>query len=257
MAVFEALERALKKISVDFYLIGAQSRDVWTNHIDLKGKRTTADIDYLVYVKDHETWKELINYLKIEERFKQDEKLPYRFYKEGIIDLIPFGGIEQDGEIILENPTTELSVVGCKEVTLDESITEGNFKIITLPGLCILKLVAYYEKPDIRAKDFDDYLFLVINYHDIAGEELFMGNHDDLIADDFELRAASARMLGRHLAPVLNKNDKLKNKIISVLEDKLKGFSHYEIDQMYEADKEDGTVLVLKLVSETIKGIND
>ena len=37
-SVFSALERALKHLDVDFYLIGAQSRDVWTNHIELKGK---------------------------------------------------------------------------------------------------------------------------------------------------------------------------------------------------------------------------
>lgn len=257
ISVFEALERALKNIEVDFYLIGAQSRDVWINHLDLKEKRTTADIDYLVYIKDHNTWNELIKYLTKEENFKQDEKLPYRFYQDGIVDLIPFGEIEEDGEVVLENLRTELSVVGCKEVAENETITEGYFKIIKLPGLCILKLIAYGEKPDNRAKDFDDYLFLVRNYHEIAGDELFMGNYDDLIEDDFDLMAASARMLGRHLKPTLNSNESLKNKILSVLKGKLMKFKHEEIDEMYLVDKEDSTVIRLKLISETIKGIND
>lgn len=56
--IFDALERALIKFDVDFYLIGAQSRDVWTNHLNLT-KRTTRDIDYFVYVKDRNVWNQL------------------------------------------------------------------------------------------------------------------------------------------------------------------------------------------------------
>ena len=255
--IFEALERALKRFDINFYLIGAQSRDVWTNHLSLE-KRTTRDIDYCVLVKDHETWKMLNEYLINEEKFKRDEEKPYRFYFGEIVDLIPFGGIEEDGEVILDNPTTELSVYGCKEVTEDAVVIEGNFKVVTLPGLCIMKLVAYNEKPDSRAKDFDDYLFLVKNYHEIAGEELFAGNYDDLIKDDFEMQTASARMLGRHMTLILNKNKVLKDKVIKILQHQLKRFNYEEVDQMYKVrERDDEIVLKLKLVSETIKGIND
>ena len=38
--IFDALERALIKFDIDYYLIGAQSRDIWTNHLPLE-KRTT------------------------------------------------------------------------------------------------------------------------------------------------------------------------------------------------------------------------
>lgn len=255
--VFAALERALRHLDVDFYLIGAQSRDVWTNHIELKGKRTTADIDYLVYVKDRDTWNTLIQYLLKNEAFTRDKNLPYRFYKEGTIDLIPFGGIEEAGEVLLDEPAMDLSVVGCKEVTELASIAEGDFKIITLPGLCVLKLVAYGEKPDHRAKDYSDFLFLLQNYHAIAGEELFYGVYDDLIEGDFELVVSAARMLGRQLKPILIINDQLKGKILGVLQAKLSGFSLLAIEQMYAADKNDNKVLEFKLVAETIKGIND
>ena len=33
--VFDALERALQQFDIDFYLIGAQARDVWTNHLNI------------------------------------------------------------------------------------------------------------------------------------------------------------------------------------------------------------------------------
>jgi len=52
--VFDGLESALDKLVVDFYLIGAQSRDVWTAHLDID-HRVTKDIDYCVYVPDRAT----------------------------------------------------------------------------------------------------------------------------------------------------------------------------------------------------------
>src|SRR5215469_18122468 len=99
--IFEALERAFKKFDIDFYLIGAQSRDVWTNHLNLE-KRTTRDIDYCVFIKDDVTWQSLVEYLVSTEGFTRDEKEPYRFCHGEIVDLIPFGGIEQNGEVILD-----------------------------------------------------------------------------------------------------------------------------------------------------------
>lgn len=252
-SVFDALERALHQLDVDFYLIGAQSRDVWIEHLNLKGKRTTTDIDYLVYVKDRETWDALVKYLD-EEGFQRDEELPYRF---GNIDLIPIGGIVQNGEVLLEDPAISLSVVGCKEVTEQASVQEGNFKIITLPGLCILKLIAFDEKPDQRAKDYDDYLYLVQRYYEIGGAEVFSVEHEDLITDDFDYTIASARLLGRQMQQVLSVNEGLRNKVMEILKSRLRGFSFEEIDQMYAVDKKDEKVEEFKLVAETLKGILD
>ncbi len=255
--IFEALERAFRKFDIDYYLIGAQSRDVWTNHLNLD-KRITRDIDYSVFINDRESWNNLTDYLVNMEHFKRDVKEPYRFYFNGIVDLIPFGGIEQNGEVVLDNPRTELSVYGCKEVMEEAVIIEGNFKVITLAGLCIMKLIAYDENPGQRTKDFDDYLFIVGNYHEIAGEQLFQGYYDDLIDGDFELQIASARMLGRHMTPILNRNALLKAKIKYILHRKLRHFNDGEIDQMYKVrDRNDDLVLRLKLISETIKGIDD
>lgn len=222
-SIFDALERALKKFNVDFYLIGAQSRDVWTNHLSLRDKRTTRDIDYCVYVNDYATWQALTEYLVNEEGFTRDQKEPYRFYYGEIVDLIPFGGIEQNGEVVLENPTTELSVYGCREVTEDAALIEGSFKVVTLPGLCIMKLIAFDEKPDRRAKDIDDFLFILKNYGEIAGEQLFEEPYEDLIEGDFETHIAAARMLGRHIAQIVNKNAGLKEKMMNILRQRLRG----------------------------------
>lgn len=255
--IFDALERALKLFDVDFYLIGAKSRDVWINHLDLN-IRTTRDIDYSVFVKDRETWNQLTEYLINSEGFERDKKEPYRFYLGEIVDLIPFGGLEENGEVVLDNPSTEISVFGCKEVTEEAIIMEGGYKVISLPGLCILKLIAWDEKPGIRNKDLEDFLFIMNNYSEIAGELLYEGTYDDLIEGDFEMAVASARMLGRHMKPLLNKNLSLNTNITKILRTQLKGFEQKEIDEMYQFKEfNDKLVINMKLISEILKGIKD
>lgn len=256
---FEVLELAFKKYGIDYYLIGARARDLWTDHIALGEKRTTEDVDFWIYINEHEQYKNLVKDLVETYGFKRDEQEPYRFYFNGTIDLIPFGGIEKDGAVLLENPPTELSVYGTKEAVANAEIVEGAFKVVTLPGLCVLKLIAFYEKPDIRAKDLEDFYFLLENYGEIAGDQLFEGvEHEDLIKDNFELTLASARLLGRQIKNITSGSHELSIKLIQILESRLNGFSELEIDSMYQVrDSGDRLVERLKLVNEVKKGLND
>lgn len=121
-----------------------------------------------------------------------------------------------------------------------------------------MKLVAFSEKPDKRAKDMDDFLFILENYCEIAGEQLFEGAYEDLIEGDFEMGIAAAKMLGRHMAVILNKNDVLKERVIDILNSRLKGFNDEEINQMYNVrDAGDSQVQRFKLILEVINGIID
>ncbi|MFA6072429.1 MAG: hypothetical protein WC810_28025, partial [Janthinobacterium sp.] len=187
-----------------------------------------------------------------------DKEKPYRFYLEGLtIDLIPFGGISQNDEVVLDDPHMKLSVYGCREVTEEAIVLHDKYCVITLPGLCVLKIVAYSEKPG-RVKDWDDFLLIANNYSDITGDQLFNGEYEDLFDDDFDLTFASVRMLGRHMNSILSKNDALKQTVLDLLGSKLGGFRPEEINQMNAVREWDDTqVQTLKLISEIIKGIND
>jgi len=252
---FEVLELAFKKYGIDYYLIGARARDLWTDHIDLSEKRTTEDVDFCIYINEHEQYKILVKELIETYGFKRDEEEPYRFYFNGTIDLIPFGGIERNGEVLLENPPTELSVYGTKEAVAHAEIVEGEFKVVTLPGLCVLKLIAFQEKPDRRVKDLEDFYFLLENYGEIAGDQLFEGEeYEELIKDDFELSIASAKLLGRQIKTITSGNTELEGKISQILSTRLKGFSEKEIDSMYKV-RENGDKVIerFKLIAELLK----
>jgi predicted nucleotidyltransferase len=104
-------------------------------------------------------------------------------------------------------------------------------------------------------KDLEDFYFLLENYGDIAGDQLFEGvEHDDLIKDDFELAIASARLLGRQIKNIALGNQELSTKLNQILVSRLKGFSDKEIDSMYQV-REKGDTLVerFKLIAEVKK----
>jgi predicted nucleotidyltransferase len=256
---FEILELLFKKYGIDYYLIGARARDLWTDHISLRGKRTTEDVDFCIYINEHEQYKMLVIDLVNNYGFTRDDNESYRFYFNGTIDLIPFGGIEKDGEVLLDNPPIELSVYGTMEAVANAEIVEGAFKVVTLPGLCVLKLIAFYEKPDHRAKDMEDFYFILENYGEIAGDQLFSGvEHEDLINDDFELPIASACLLGRQIKNITKGSPELLTKLNQILVSRLQGFSEQEINSMYQA-RENGDKLIerFKLVNEVINGLKD
>jgi predicted nucleotidyltransferase len=254
---FDVLEKVFKKFEIDYYLIGARARDLWTDHILLGEKRTTEDVDFCIYINEHKQYQALVKELIETYGFKRDEEEPYRFYFNGTIDLIPFGGIEKNGEVLLENPPTELSVYGTKEAVAHALIVEGNFKVVTLPGLCVMKLIAFHEKPDRRAKDLDDFYFLLENYGEIAGDQLFEGaEYEDLIKDNFDFPIACARLLGRQIKIIVSGNSELSDKLKKILSSRLQKFSEQEIDAMYEVrDSRDKLIERLKMVSQLLKDL--
>ena len=250
----DALERAFIRFGIDYYLIGAFVRDVWTNHISsIPELRGTLDIDFAVLINRHSDYQELIDYLVKKEGFTSHPE-PYRLISNNkkIVDLLPFGGIEKDGEVLIKGRRPlYLSVLGTKEVADNSKVIEGNFRVITLPGLSILKLIAWSENPG-RTKDLDDFYFIAKYYSEIAADDLYKPENLELVEQCIEFRFAGARLLGREMALITQKSQSLYNIIVDVLNRLLKGFTHLEIDEMYNANKYDEFNLRLKLCSELL-----
>lgn len=234
---FESLERAFRKFDVDFYLIGAFARDMWMNHLeDLPVRRTTNDVDFSVYVHNYRDFANLKQYLVDIEEFTRDDE-PYRLFSK-------------IGTMI--GPPMALSVFGSQEVFKHAQSLEigGNsFKICTLPGLCILKLISGHEKADRMEKDMGDFYYILENYFEIAGDTIYEGEFGDLIDEEFNPLISSIKMLGRQMKPILTDSGILGEKIINILDKLKEKFNDKEIDQMYIADPKDRKIQRFKLVS--------
>jgi predicted nucleotidyltransferase len=253
-ATLDSLEKTFLNFQIDFYLIGAFARDMWMNHLDnLPLRRATLDIDFSIYIHESTQFTEMKDHLVAYEGFETTDQ-PYRLVSsdQTIVDLIPFGGIEKNNVVYLEgHPPMDLSVFGNMQVLAHaENITvgESDFKVCTLPGLCILKLIAANERDERYQKDMGDFFYILENYAEIAGETLFEADYEDLIDEDFEPDVAAAKMLGRQMTPMLNESAELKKTILAILEKHQEKFSDQEIGEMYSLDKRNKKIKRFKLL---------
>jgi predicted nucleotidyltransferase len=252
--LLEALEETFKKFGIDYYLIGATSRDLWIEGISsIPTARATLDFDFAIYLNDHEQFEKLKLSL-IEKNFVNTSQ-PYRMkYRELIIDLFPFGKIEVDKTVkLLAEPPVTLSAIGFQEV-FDHSVTIGKgFKIAPLYGICILKLSAFHESPD-RLKDIEDFEFILENYFEIFNKEIF-DEYLDLLIEDKDTRITGAKVLGIKMKNILDYKSDLKTIIVSVLRDRLKNWTKDDINDLYNENKYDKQFRKLKQILELVKMI--
>ncbi|MEA5427913.1 hypothetical protein [Arcicella lustrica] len=226
--MLSALERGLTKYRVDFYLVGAVARDVWMSGINkIEPRRTTGDIDFAVFINNISTYDELREHLIYEEGF-----FPYKGNNFVLIwkgrtqvDLLPFGAIEDENGKVSTNGIglTNISLQGFTEI-YDEGLPELNlegehqFKFCTLPGIVLLKMIAFDDRPEHRRDDIKDISDILNHFFDMYNEEIYT-NHLDLFGEEeFSLRELSARVMGREIKKIAKRNLKLKERIMSILE---------------------------------------
>lgn len=226
--MLSALERGLNKFDIDFYLVGAVARDLWMSAInDIPPSRITGDIDFAVFIDDKGTYDNLKKYLIEVEGFSSYKGNPFVLVWKGFIqvDLLPFGEIEDNnaGVTIEGSGLTSLNMPGFKEI-YDEGLPVveleeiHKFKFCTLPGIVILKLVAWQDRPEIRRDDIKDVSNILKHFFDMYAEEIFE-NHNDLFGDNtFELHLIAARVMGREINKIAKRNEILHNRLKDLLE---------------------------------------
>jgi predicted nucleotidyltransferase len=223
-----ALERGFQQFGIDFYLVGAVARDVWMNVINnLSASRITKDIDFAVLINDKDTYPQLVHYLISNEGFA-----PYKgnafvlIWKDKTqVDLLPFGNIEDEYGKVTINGTvlTSISLQGFTEV-YENGLPEINledkhqFKFCTIPGIVILKLIAYDDRPEIRGDDIKDICHLLQHYFEINSEKIYE-HHNDLFGNqDAELIHIAAFVMGREMKTIAQRNPALKQRINIILQ---------------------------------------
>jgi predicted nucleotidyltransferase len=221
-----ALERGLKKFDIDFYLVGAVARDLWMSAIhDIPPSRITGDIDFAVFIDDKGTYENLQKYLIDIEGFSPYMGNAFVLVWKGFIqvDLLPFGEIEDknDSVTVEGRGLTSLNMPGFKEV-YDDGLPEveleeiHTFKFCTLPGIVILKLLAWQDRPEIRRDDIKDVSNVLKHFFNMYDEEIYE-NHNDLFGD-LDLHLIAARVMGREINKIAKRNDVLYNRIKDLLD---------------------------------------
>ncbi|SEB06744.1 Predicted nucleotidyltransferase [Flavobacterium gillisiae] len=209
-------------------MVGAVARDVWMSAINgIPPTRITGDIDFAIFIDDKGTYEKLRNYLINTEGFS-----PYStnnfvlIWKKVIqVDLLPFGAIEDKNTKVSIGDVglTSLNMPGFKEI-YDEGLPEleleeqHRFKFCTLPGIVILKLIAWQDRPEIRRDDIKDISKVLEHFFEMYADEIYE-NHNDLFGDDkLDLNLIAARVMGREMNKIARRNVSLFDRLKELLE---------------------------------------
>ncbi|PRY22292.1 putative nucleotidyltransferase [Spirosoma oryzae] len=223
--IFDAIEQACDEVGIEFFLVGAVARDITMAIHGLESPRVTRDLDIAVLIPEPTDYDRLKEKLLEKGQFAEVRNMPFtlKYAGDTVVDLLPFGGLEMDGQVLVNRgeAVAKLAVTGFAEVyehgtqhvMLDEEFT---FRVCDLPGMVVLKLIAYDDNFE-RVKDLTDIAFILKNYEAIIDQQLF-DEHYDLLDGEISLEQAAARILGRHLRPILNSLAALYQRVTAILD---------------------------------------
>ena len=78
-----------------------------------------------------------------------------------------------------------------------------------------MKLIAYSDRPDERAKDIEDINFIIEKYADM-NLEYICNEHYDIMSNNWD-ENLSARVLGRDMKKIMKNDESLMNRILDIL----------------------------------------
>ena len=222
-----SLERGFTRFGIDYYLVGAVSRDVWMSGINkIKPRRATADIDFAVLINDKGVYEALKEYLIAEEGFTPFKNNAFvLIYKDGTeVDLLPFGEIEDNDRkvTVVGFGYNTIHVDGFKEVyenSLPEVGIDGHtFKFCSLAGLVLLKMIAWDDRPETRPEDILDISDLLDNYFFMDSDNIYENHLDLFDRDGFESLDVAATTLGREIKKIAIRTTQLHKRVRDILE---------------------------------------
>jgi len=213
--IFECIAHVADSLNIPFFVVGAAARDIILQYgYGILTTRATADIDFGVQVSDWERYKQLRDGLISTGKFTSDKKKVQRilFEKNFPVDIIPFGAIANLDNSVSWPPDheVEMSTLGFEE-SYRHSLTVRlrsdpilYVQFSSLPGLALMKIISWHDRYPERKRDAKDLILLMRNYLDTGNEKRLYNEEADLLEEDFDYLRASARLLGRDIAAILN-----------------------------------------------------
>ncbi|MGM0587268.1 MAG: hypothetical protein ACQETE_02525 [Bacteroidota bacterium] len=258
--VFELIDDVLKNRGIPYYLIGVSAIALELLNKGIKPARGTKDIDFAIMISSLDQFEGVVDDLE-KEGFNKVEApwtLVHPEY-DVVVDLLPFGEIEEKNAVGFNERYTDLHVLGFKEVMKDSREYEIEDRVVhvpPLPGMVILKLVAWSDRPEDRGNDPYDILRVIEHYNDLE-YETNMVEHYDLIPEEgeFDERMFSARILGRKAKAYLEESKELEARIFEVLDDNTVQATGSRIAKSWSGQKGWELEYCMSLLEEFKKGL--
>jgi predicted nucleotidyltransferase len=205
--LIRTLDEVARGLTIRYFVIGATARDIVMEHVHgLDTARATRDIDFAVAVSSWDEFDQLKTRLTATGQFfatATTHRLTFGEERGAYpLDLVPFDGVEKDGAIAWP-PKGDfvMNVAGYADAyrsALDIEIEPGfQVKILSLPAMAVLKILAWNDRPD-RDKHPSDVLLILRSYHQAGQENRLYAEAIDLLERyGYDIELAGAALLGR------------------------------------------------------------
>jgi predicted nucleotidyltransferase len=241
---FDCIDNVMQELGLPYYLIGASAIALELLKKGIKPSRGTRDIDFAVMISCKREYEQIS--VALEAKGFNKVAAPWTFYSEKfkiVIDLLPFGEIEENYTVNFNKRYADLHVLGFSEVmeeAVQVEIEEKIANIPPLPGMVILKLIAWSDRPEERENDLSDILRIIQHYYNLKWDEILEKHYDTLDKEPFDQLLIAAEVLGRDSKLYLQKSEAISERVLKVLETNLEEASKSAIakDWARKLDKE-------------------
>jgi predicted nucleotidyltransferase len=258
---FDCIDEVMKELQIPYYLIGASAIALQLLKEGVKPGRGTKDIDFAVMISSIKEY-ELIS-TKLETKGFSKVAAPWTFYSDRFniaIDVLPFGEVEENYTANFNERYTDLHVLGFREV-MEEAvqihIEEKIANIPPLPGMVILKLIAWGDRSEERENDLSDILKIIQHYYDLKWDEIVEQHSDTLEKDPFDQLLIAAEVLGRNSRLYLQKSKAISARVLKVLEINLEEASRSAIAKEWARKLDTDIEYAYSLLQVFYKGITN
>jgi predicted nucleotidyltransferase len=210
-AALAVIDGILTRLQCPYMLVGALARDILLyNVFGQPIYRSTQDVDIAILIDSWERFQAVKSDFLQNPDFQPHPSKPYRvMYRPPAsdypipVDILPFGEIATEAELFRwPPPDTDLSMnvmafADAYASAVTVTIGPGfNLKIASIPGLVLLKLLAWVDRRESR--DAQDVLHLIEAYGDSGNEDRLYGDEADLLeAAKYDFSLAGSRLLAK------------------------------------------------------------
>ena len=257
--VFDIIDEVMIHHEIPYYLIGVSAIALELLKKGIKPSRGTKDIDFAIMISSIKEYENLS--ASIVKAGFNNVKAPWTFYSEKfniVIDLLPFGEIEEQDTVQFNERYSDLHVLGFKEVLENPDRVQIEEKIVNippLPGMVVLKLVAWSDRPEERENDLIDILRIIEHYFEHNFDEIVEFHHDTFPEDSFDQLIISAEVLGRKAKFYIEKSEKLSERISKILNNNLEQESQSAIAKEWARNRDWEIEYSLNLIKAFQEGI--
>jgi len=266
LEIIELLISVCTASGIEPLLVGAVARDIHFLHVHgIPTGRATVDVDFALLVHSWDAFNEVMKELTRDGTYTRDKKLEHRVHAPvGIMfDLLPFGEIEEPEGKISWPPDFDhvMSTMGFQDALDSAQVCRVKadppieIRVVSIPGMAVLKLIAWADGYPERSKDAIDFRFILENYDAGQIDRLFSEeeNLEEVVTSEYEL--AVAQLLGRDAGRMMTAVT--RNVVLGILEEELRSDGLLRLVGDMLTDSVQGADFVMAQIRHFRQGILD